>query len=52
MVKQFYLCEECNFAYDGKALAKRCESWCKEHKSCNIKITKYSVGEFKSKGGN
>ena len=43
MVKEFYVCEECGFAYKEKALAEKCESWCKKHHSCNIEITKNAV---------
>lgn len=39
----YYVCEECGFAYKEKQLAKKCEEWCKKHNSCNIKITKYAV---------
>lgn len=48
MVKEVYVCEECGFAYEEKELAKKCEAWCREHKSCNIEITKNSVGALKS----
>ena len=47
MVKEFYICEACNFVYNKKELAEKCESWCKERNSCNIEITKNSVGEIK-----
>ena len=47
MVKEIYVCEACNFLYEMKELAKKCESWCKKHHSCNIEITKKSRGELK-----
>ena len=47
MVKEIYVCEVCSFAYNKKELAEKCESWCKEHNSCNIEITKKSIGEIK-----
>ncbi|MBS3130810.1 hypothetical protein J4212_00100 [Candidatus Woesearchaeota archaeon] len=47
MVAQIYVCGECSFAYKEKELAEKCEAWCKGHKSCNIGITKNSVGEIK-----
>ena len=47
MVKEIYVCEECQFAYKERESAEKCEAWCKEHKSCNIEITKNSVGELK-----
>ncbi len=37
--KALYQCEECGFHYAEEAVAKRCEAWCKEHKSCNLGIT-------------
>lgn len=40
-----YECEECDLKYEEKELAERCESWCKEHNSCNLKITKHAVNK-------
>ena len=37
--QQLYQCEECEFHYQDKDWAEKCEAWCKEHKSCNIEIT-------------
>ncbi|MBI3627677.1 MAG: hypothetical protein HY220_02970 [Candidatus Sungbacteria bacterium] len=36
--KELYQCEECGFKYAEKEWAEKCESWCKEHQSCNIEI--------------
>jgi len=47
MAKEIYLCEECNFAYMEKELAEKCEKFCKKYNSCNIEITKHSIGELK-----
>ncbi len=47
MVKEVYVCEECNFAYTEKEQAKECEEFCKQHKSCSTEITKNSIGEVK-----
>ena len=47
MVKKIYLCELCNFAYKEKALAEKCQNWCEKYKSCNLEITKHSIGEIK-----
>lgn len=41
--KKYFVCGECNFAYEGKDLAKKCENWCREHHSCNVEITKHAV---------
>ncbi len=50
MVKQteknknmYYMCEECEFMYKDKETAEKCESWCREHHSCNLEITKHAV---------
>jgi len=40
--EKFY-CEECGFAYRDKETAIECENWCKEHKSCNLEITKKAI---------
>lgn len=41
--KKYYQCEECNHIYGTEELAKECENWCREHKSCNLEIIKQSV---------
>ena len=41
--KKYYICEECDFAYESKEIAEKCQSWCKEHHSCNIEITKHAM---------
>ena len=38
-----YRCSECGFHYHEETLAKRCETWCREHKSCNVEITKNAI---------
>jgi hypothetical protein len=38
-----YQCEECGFHYEDKEWAKKCEVWCKDHKSCNLEITSHAV---------
>lgn len=40
-----YICPECGLSYEDQELAKKCEAWCKEHNSCNLEITKYSVNK-------
>jgi len=39
-----YVCEACQFAYKDKEWAQKCEDWCKKTNSCNIMITKHSIG--------
>lgn len=41
--KKYFTCEECNFAYLYKKIAKQCEEYCKKHHSCSLEITKHSV---------
>lgn len=38
-----YKCPECGLHYTEKEIAVKCESWCREHKSCNLDITKSSI---------
>lgn len=37
--KELYQCEECSFHYVEKEQAGKCETWCREHKSCHLEIT-------------
>lgn len=41
--KRYFICEECNFAYLDEELARKCQAYCNEHKSCNLEITKHAV---------
>ena len=38
-----YKCPECGLTYSDEELAKKCEAWCREHKSCNLEIVQYSL---------
>lgn len=40
--KELYQCGECGFHYEDRALAEKCEAWCREHKSCNLDITAHA----------
>lgn len=42
--KILYVCEECKFAYEDKSWAEKCQAWCKKTNTCNIMITKHSIG--------
>ena len=46
-----YKCIECWLIYNDKKIAKRCQDWCREHKSCNLEITRYAINK-NGKGGN
>ncbi|GBD34286.1 hypothetical protein HRbin34_00617 [bacterium HR34] len=41
--KKLYQCSQCNMRYETEELARKCEEWCAEHKSCNLEIIKNSV---------
>lgn len=41
--KKVFVCPECNLSYKDAEWAKKCATWCKEHKSCNLEITKHAV---------
>lgn len=43
--KELYQCEECGLKYENEETAEKCQAWCKEHKSCNLDIIKYSIKE-------
>ena len=43
MDNKLYQCPKCGLEYQEKAWAEKCESWCKEHKSCNLEITKHAL---------
>lgn len=42
-IKESCQCRECKLFYADILLAKKCEKWCKRHKSCNLEITKYAI---------
>ena len=41
--KNYYVCEECGFAYKEEETAQKCQDWCNKYKSCNLEITKDAV---------
>ncbi len=48
--KKYYQCGECGLVYADKEMAEKCQTWCSEHKSCNIEIIKYAVKYFSETG--
>ncbi len=40
---KLYQCKICHLKYNEKKWAKKCQSWCKKHKSCNIEILKHVI---------
>ena len=43
--KNLYACPVCQMKYKEESIAKKCEIWCREHKSCNLDIIKNAVKE-------
>jgi len=41
--KNYYKCKICKLIYKNKIWAEKCEKWCRENNSCNLKITKYAI---------
>lgn len=41
--KVYFKCKECNYVYLDMKWAKKCEAWCKKHRSCNLEETKHAV---------
>ena len=41
--RKVYQCEECEFLYEDKDWADKCEEWCRENHSCNMEIIKHAV---------
>jgi len=41
--ERLFVCPECGLSYPDVEWAKKCATWCKEHKSCNLEIIKHSV---------
>ncbi len=42
-VPNAYQCKECGLWYKDREIRKKCQAWCKEHKSCNLEIIKHSI---------
>lgn len=47
--KILYQCGECGLKYADKAIAEKCEAWCRKHKSCNLEIIKHAEKEAEEK---
>lgn len=50
--KDLYQCKECGFHYKNKHTVEKCEAWCKEHKTCNVEITKEAEENKKDTSSN
>ena len=40
--KYQYVCPECKLHYMEESWAKKCESWCRKYKTCNLEITAHA----------
>jgi len=40
---KYFQCKACNFYYEDKEIAKKCEDFCNKYKSCSIEITKHAI---------
>jgi len=46
-----YQCPECGLHYYDEKMAKKCQNWCGQNKSCNLEIIAHSIeNQKKSKG--
>ena len=41
--KTIFVCEECNFGYETKEWAQKCEEHCRTKHSCSMEITEHAV---------
>ena len=41
--KKYFECEECNFSYKDRKIAKECEDYCKKHHACSTEITEHAI---------
>lgn len=42
--ERFYACGECGLIYTSRGLAEECEEWCREHGTCNVDLSRQSIG--------
>ena len=38
-----FKCMKCGWLYRDEKMARKCEAWCKKHKSCNLEIAKHAI---------
>lgn len=41
--EKLYQCPECGLHYKNAGIAKKCQAWCKEYRSCNLELIKYAI---------
>lgn len=49
MEKKLFQCPECGLHYRDQEIAKKCETWCREHNSCNLELIKHAVESEQAK---
>ncbi len=49
-VRNVHQCPICKLHYSSKLWAKKCESWCKKHPSCNLEIESHSIESKQARG--
>ena len=47
----YHQCEECGMHYEDEGIAKKCQQWCEQTKSCSMECVIQSV-EHKSRASN
>jgi hypothetical protein len=40
---KYHKCPVCGLEYKERIWVKKCEKWCKKHKSCNLEVIKHSL---------
>lgn len=40
---RLFFCGVCDFGYEDRLWAERCEAFCTEHNACSIEITSHAV---------
>lgn len=38
-----FTCNECGLTYANKEWAEKCETWCREHHTCNLDIIRHAI---------
>jgi hypothetical protein len=41
--KKYYQCGLCDFLYEDRIWAEKCEKFCRENKACSVEITKHAI---------
>lgn len=41
--EKVYTCSECGFKYKEEEWRDKCQTWCKEKKTCNLEIIEHAI---------